>query len=296
MNQTLSIENIANTQPKYKSPPGYDSWSSHIKACAQSLVLLSPDIENNLKSPEQDVKKTVYSTLYKALNDAAPPYYVSHELIKSLFQTSPVLPASAPIALQSLHLMLPANAISKEPACITIYCTRNQSNDVFQVNESCSEDWLMLAAVVRIKKALIGFHAFFAPDFSTIYLRPHEDELHFDDVEFLTWYQRLRITAAKFAINALLILQYQPDLVTVEPARHDSATGFGLRKQEAIPSYFSTRWLGKHYQRKQANPRTNGNHSSPRPHWRKGHWHNFRHGPGREQLKLKWIEPIFVNP
>jgi|GEM_PF-2175054 len=30
-------------------------------------------------------------------------------------------------------------------------------------------------------------------------------------------------------------------------------------------------------------------------HWRKGHWRNQAHGPGRNNRKLIWIEPVLVN-
>ena len=30
-------------------------------------------------------------------------------------------------------------------------------------------------------------------------------------------------------------------------------------------------------------------HASPRPHIRRGHWHTYRCGPGRTQVKIRWI-------
>jgi hypothetical protein len=32
-----------------------------------------------------------------------------------------------------------------------------------------------------------------------------------------------------------------------------------------------------------------------RPHWRRGHWRNQRHGPGRSFTKLVFIRPMLVN-
>lgn len=38
-----------------------------------------------------------------------------------------------------------------------------------------------------------------------------------------------------------------------------------------------------------------GTHASPRPHWRRAHWHIYRIGPGRTERQLKWLPPIPVN-
>lgn len=41
-----------------------------------------------------------------------------------------------------------------------------------------------------------------------------------------------------------------------------------------------------------------GSHASPRPHMRRGHWHNFWHGPKsvpeERKLLLQWVAPTFV--
>lgn len=38
-----------------------------------------------------------------------------------------------------------------------------------------------------------------------------------------------------------------------------------------------------------------GTHKSPRPHWRRGHWHLYRVGKGRKETKLNWVAPSFVG-
>ena len=34
---------------------------------------------------------------------------------------------------------------------------------------------------------------------------------------------------------------------------------------------------------------------SPRPHIRRAHWHHYWAGPGKTQLIVKWLEPVWVN-
>lgn len=38
-----------------------------------------------------------------------------------------------------------------------------------------------------------------------------------------------------------------------------------------------------------------GTHTSPRPHWRKGHWRAQRHGEGNSLVKRIFIRPVFVR-
>ena len=35
--------------------------------------------------------------------------------------------------------------------------------------------------------------------------------------------------------------------------------------------------------------------TSPRPHIRRAHWHHYWAGPGKTQLIVKWLEPVWVN-
>lgn len=59
--------------------------------------------------------------------------------------------------------------------------------------------------------------------------------------------------------------------------------GKGYRKQ--IKEYIKQNSaLGKH-----------SHHKSPIPHLRSAHWHRYWVGEGRTELKVKWIEPVFVG-
>ena len=62
-------------------------------------------------------------------------------------------------------------------------------------------------------------------------------------------------------------------------------------------------WLGSDYTRRIVYQNKNDNElievckrRSPRPHWRKGHWHTVLQAPGRKQKRLKWFRPCFVQP
>ena len=38
-----------------------------------------------------------------------------------------------------------------------------------------------------------------------------------------------------------------------------------------------------------------GSHASPRGHIRSAHWHAYRVGPGRAEIKIRWLQAIPVN-
>tara|TARA_R100001510_G_scaffold15732_1_gene13147 strand:- start:447 stop:1478 length:1032 start_codon:yes stop_codon:yes gene_type:complete len=72
---------------------------------------------------------------------------------------------------------------------------------------------------------------------------------------------------------------------------------------EESTEYKPVTWLGSDYTRRIVYLNKNDNdpieiakRRSPRPHWRKGHWHTVLQAPGRKQKRLKWFRPCFVQP
>ncbi len=51
----------------------------------------------------------------------------------------------------------------------------------------------------------------------------------------------------------------------------------------------------KEYNAQNNDLETRGHHKSPIPHLRAAHWHRYWVGEGRTELKIKWIEPVFVG-
>ena len=72
---------------------------------------------------------------------------------------------------------------------------------------------------------------------------------------------------------------------------------------EESTEYKPVTWLGSDYIRRivyldknDNDPIEIGKRRSPRPHWRKGHWHTVLQSPGRKQKRLKWFRPCYVQP
>lgn len=60
----------------------------------------------------------------------------------------------------------------------------------------------------------------------------------------------------------------------------------GIRYREMKSAYASRRQTGSG---------RGGEHQSPRPHVRRGHWHTYHVGKGRKETRLKWLAPFMVG-
>ena len=96
--------------------------------------------------------------------------------------------------------------------------------------------------------------------------------------------------------NVILIYNYQRDLV--EHVTVTSGKGFSLRPQSKTRSPLPTTLLGKGFLTKKTRTAVIGTKTGMRrrSHWRKGHWHTVLTGAGRKERKLRWFQPVYVNP
>lgn len=100
----------------------------------------------------------------------------------------------------------------------------------------------------------------------------------------------------RIAINSLLSMAFKPELVTSEKVPPVTvAKGFGGVTSVQRPRV--TTWIGKNFSRSvRIREKSDELEGAPKaPHWRSGHWHTVRHGPNREQARLVWFQPVYVN-
>jgi hypothetical protein len=64
-------------------------------------------------------------------------------------------------------------------------------------------------------------------------------------------------------------------------------------KKKREREFWSPNVVGKYYQ--PVHQKGDGTHSSPRMHWRRGHYRNQAHGEGRKERKILWIEPMLIS-
>lgn len=104
--------------------------------------------------------------------------------------------------------------------------------------------------------------------------------------------RQLLLAMARLAINATFLINEAPHLVT-EPGeieRKRSAM-HGGNKVDVLPP----RWLGESYRLPRPKGDSQGTHSSPRIHLRRGHWRNQPHGPEMKLRRRQWVQPHVVG-
>lgn len=71
--------------------------------------------------------------------------------------------------------------------------------------------------------------------------------------------------------------------------------GHTVKRGVTVDEWWYPRWIGRNYTRRVllTGPPA-GTHASPRTHWRRGHWRTQPVGPGRQDRRRLWIEPILV--
>lgn len=102
--------------------------------------------------------------------------------------------------------------------------------------------------------------------------------------------------AAALALNAWLVHTYEPELITTESITSRPGAGFGKctsRKHAPLPPT----WIGRDFKVRRTGPAAPTGEAGikVRPHWRSGHWHTVRHGKGRQEERLQWYRPVYVN-
>lgn len=108
------------------------------------------------------------------------------------------------------------------------------------------------------------------------------------------------IECVNFGRNLYTYLATYPGAATEIPLSqvHRSGTGFYTLKS---PRPRTTRLLDLHQSSRQKQSRPSeenrgGTHASPVTHWRRGHWRNQVCGERFSDRRMKWIEPVLVNP
>jgi hypothetical protein len=96
--------------------------------------------------------------------------------------------------------------------------------------------------------------------------------------------------------NVLLIYNYQKNLV--ENVVVTTGKGFTSRSSSKARPCLPTTLLGKNFLTRETRSPQSGNKTGVRvrPHWRKGHWHTVLTGAGRKERRLRWFQPVYVNP
>lgn len=103
-------------------------------------------------------------------------------------------------------------------------------------------------------------------------------------------------------VNMILLMNQQPDIeVEYMPPSITIPVQRGFSKPEVFKPRPIT-WVGKEFSKRivKIYPKTDDLLTKQagvpkRSHWRRGHWHTVLQGPKREQRRMRWFEPVYVQ-
>ncbi len=216
------------------------------------------------------------------LNSRPAVYFASEEIAKAMEETPVNVPSDDVLPLlPTFSIMMPRFKIEQPNLHGTVYCAclsvldyrfmPDQGERIFGTSEAIT--------IVGHMETLDGKRCRLCVP---IMLDDRSIKIGFKDQPL-----------SRIALGLLLGLAHQQvDIIDEAPAV-GKAMGFGKSRG---PQPLPCRWIGKHFKiRSEASPSRGGTHASPQAHWRRGHWHRVRHGQGKEQSKLLWYQPVFVN-
>ena len=257
-----------------QTPSGFMAWSAYI---AQWIHAIKEFSAEGFAKPEET--GWLLSGLHALSDRDIPPRYVSVDVWTAwAFTKTPRLTWNRPDVLPGYVLFLPipkTTAAWKEEASsgiiIAAVMVLNTPNGLFvHYNPATFHDG-------AIKMS-----------FGSVMISPDVDY----NSRSLDSETRLM---ASLAINSWLIHAYEPQLITQEPVKDVGGTGFGRKPSSRSP--IAPTWIGRNFKvRHEHHAEQLGETGvKVRPHWRSGHWHTVRHGQGRQQERLQWYRPVYVN-
>lgn len=287
----------------YRSPSGFLEWNEYVKFC------LITGCANSFVASMQagDAKGAISATNYRsAVLSCAPARYLSKQIVESFVQTAtPELPKEITGVLPDVHLMLPRKTVfdaeGDEVFAIMIRSGKLYTEEVteekmqimktfFPKEQVAPPEMLGAEGLQIVTMTTAGIDVF------EEFLSPNAKSWHESNVKYIddSKYQNewtIRIT--RIAINSLLVHLYEPELITADKSAATKGVGFSSGKKQPLP----TTWIGKTFKRQSQEREPNQDPKSHvRSHWRRGHWHTVLFGKGRQERRVQWFRPVFVNP
>ena len=265
-----------------QSPANYQTWMSYLTR----TVHLSFGTNPNSSAADQQMYAGCYSELAKESREVLsalcdyklPPRYVSREMSLAWQKTKvPKLNWNNPYVLPGYVCFSPCSTKEKPP-------------------EFFADSWYIESLMVIHKPngLMVYMNSLTFDAKAGLYrVAPHAALLKPDiDYNTLEADDGLRMMAL-LAINSWLIHAHEPELIEHEalPMRG----GFG--RKPGRPSPIAPTWIGRNFKIRRESSPASGQETGikVRPHWRSGHWHTVRHGEGRQQERLQWYRPVYVN-
>ena len=246
---------------KYVSPIGYYSWHK-----------VASNYIENYKNSSQEKRFKVFSS---------PAYYLTDELAKAFINTP----------VQDLKL-------DEEPKIV------NNSFFVFQSTAINNVQYVFVDCVYEngFVYLHISFHKNYGGFTGQSLKFSWKDLSKFKKTDGTKGTDELVRNQLNIIVNMILLMNQQPDIeVEYMPPSITIPVQRGFSKPEVFKPRPIT-WVGKEFSKRivKIYPKTDDllpkQAGVPkRSHWRRGHWHTVLQGPRREQRRMRWFEPVYVQ-
>ena len=246
---------------KYVSPIGYYSWHR-----------VDSNYIENYKNSSQEKRFKVFSS---------QAYYLTDELAKAFIDTP----------VQDLKL-------DEEPKIV------NNSFFVFQSTAINNVQYVFVDCVYENGFVFlhISFHKNYGGFTGQSIKFSWKDLSKFKKTDGTKEADELVENQFNIIVNMILLMNQQPD---IEVEYMPPSITIPVQKGFSKPEVFKPRpitWVGKEFSKRivKIYPKTDDllpkQAGVPkRSHWRRGHWHTVLQGPKREQRRMRWFEPVYVQ-
>ena len=289
------LNKIIKDKLNYRLPPGYISQNVLVQMSV-SAVIMTTDIEDK-NIPNDLAYYLHFSAFFRVWLEARGPIYCLTREITEAFLATNALQKSD--ILKNLKFALPNILIAIPIGAITPPLEVMESLDyidslVVNCYQSNKDYPSQLVGISGLSK--------------NGYVWTVKTEI--DPNGFIIKYQYDGEKEEKFAnklrnlvLNILFLLNSSDSTFVSDVLPSETISEFaqskGFGKKNNIPSPKYPRWIGKNYKIKSERSPTaeNGTHSSPRTHWRRGHWRCIEPGEDKrwKESKQLWIEPVLIN-
>lgn len=288
----------------YASPGTHFAWNDYAKICLLTGCMNSFDWSFKNEDPRGAIACISFR---KAITENACARFLSHQVVEAFEQTPlPELPPEVIDVLPHVHLMLPRKTVydveGDEVIALLLESGKLYDDKVskdkqdiaktFFPNEKVAPDEMLGAYGIQISTVTAGgldvFQEFVTPEAKSW----HESNVKY--AEDSKYKDPNTEKIIRIAINSLLVHLYEPELITTDARPPSKGIGFSSGKKQPL----AATWIGKTFKRKserqqaKSDPTTKGN---VRSHWRRGHWHTVLHGAGRQERRVQWFKPVYVN-
>lgn len=278
--EAANIAAFKQCKKRYVSPPDYLPWSQYVAALALEIAEDQPTVSSATSFTDW-ARLCWWSAARHYMRLHAPAYFAGADLIKALKQTPATVPIEDfPAALPCFSVHFPRGSMIYEHEGEVYNCWAALYTDLRLADGCDKTSGKHLASAWILAERADGLVRCLLPC-----------PIHNNDGQVSPLWPNEEFS--RVALGCYLGLLHQQFEITDEIAPAAPGVGFGKPRG---PQPLPCRWIGKHFKiRREPSPARGGTHASPQAHWRRGHWHRVRHGQGKEQSKLLWYQPVFVN-